>query len=286
METVRTQHSTAVFALIVILLTSCNATMEPLPEGSDAKPVGDTSVLGTQCVSAVGWLTPLPPEYSWIESFADGHRDTIFASSRDQYPGASAKRFLGQQASGSSAGVVFEKLPLDSFRVCPTDSLYAAALAGDTLVVHRSTRDTIRLNYGTSASDSLVPPKVSFTNPASTAAFLDTIASGPWGRDAGIEVAHFNGDSVRFSLVAPERMSLAYHHATIDSQYACDGSATGTVRRMDYSSQDLPLLLRWSYLGAGVTGTTIDISLVARNRFGFADTLKLRSLVVAEHCSP
>jgi hypothetical protein len=283
METSGRQRSSVSIALAVILLTSCNGTMEPIAEVPQTGIALDSTAGNARCVSALGWSTPLPSVYSWIEWFADGHRDTIFASGRQRYPGSGPQRFLGSRSASSEVEPI-ERLPLDSFRVCPEDSLYSKAVSGDTLVFHRTTADTIRLNYGTQAADSLVAPKVSFANPAKTAALLDTLVSGPWGRDAGIEIAHFNGDSVRFSLTAPAKVSLALHHATIDTQYDCEGMPTGTVRRLDHSPQDLPLLLRWTYLGAANTGKTLDISIVARNRFGFADTLRLRSLVVAPHC--
>jgi hypothetical protein len=217
--------------------------------------------------------------YSWVEGYADGHRDTIVESDSSHWPGPKPISLLSKSLSNIVQNISL--LRMDT--VCPGDSLVLDSLGGFPSLYEII--DTVRLNYG---ADSLFPyllPKIEFANKDSlvTLAASAQYLNNPM--NLSIWINHFRGDSATVELLNPSPHSL-YWSAGITShceiKNPCDSIQINTCIEVDYADISV-----WPHLGITMDSTTsgdFPWTLVTRNRFGFADTVSGTTKVLPFSC--
>jgi hypothetical protein len=239
----------------------------------------EVSFKGSTCRSLTVTPNAADTMFSWVEQFADGHQDTVWNINRSQYPGPQSMTFRETSCGFCDWPIMLRRwLPQDTL-VCPGDSLWVSP---DGLLQWKPRPDTTYLNYGPSAFDAFVEPKVTIANKSEILASSDTAQFFNRSFSTFVDIQHFPGDSVQFQN-DPGNTSISIigvtTHGSISPpcQYnPCDSSTMHLkcldLVRPDAGSTYEPRLLV-SPLDSTSSGTA-NWKIVVRNRFGYADSLE------------
>ncbi|HSQ40699.1 MAG TPA: hypothetical protein VLM37_00305 [Fibrobacteraceae bacterium] len=246
---------------------------------SDSDGVVSFSVSECQTMSVLNMGSNY--RYTWIEPYADGHYDTIWSSEETDYYGTEEVKWFFCYACGNDLFTYYETYPLvvDTL-VCPGDSLVATS--SDYLLWKSAMEDTVWLNWGDSAQDSLVEPIVSIGNKDSLIVALDTAVHYFQTISQTIEALHFAGDSLKFSFSSDDT-SLIHLFVDVgevltvapnpcsDSSDSAGGLEFALVK--DWTGENFyPYLSVYPSItdSAGFVGW----KLVIENRFGYRDSVE------------
>jgi len=224
-----------------------------------------------------------PHVYTWIDLYADGHRDTVWANHSFAYHGASPIPYRVPRISSQPQIQVILKAPE------PKDTLVCA---GDSLWQDGSKQwhwvpagaDTTWFNWGPQARDSLVEPKVQIVDKESILAALDTIIPYQQEAQPTLDILQWYNDASFLSLESSQPLlRLGYYGDGYcpDAAAECPTltracmkmydavSATPTLG-FDPAQNAAPGLYHWK--------------LVVSNRFGYSDSLVGTTRVLAFSC--
>ena len=199
--------------------------------------------------------------YTWVEKYADGHLDTVFALDTSLYPGASIPAGTLVNATTSSFEV-------------------------DTFVLSGEFSDTVFLNYGSSAQDSLVEPRVSIENESEIRAYFDTIVFNfSLIVTHGIRLNYFKNDGIYIEYLDSNILSIQPPPSETRCSY--DPCILGSAVCEDVTDQfsDYNNVISLKKFSVFPPGAQIYWQFIVKNRFGYADTHQMESLYMPKTCS-
>lgn len=210
--------------------------------------------------------------YSWIEGYADGHRDTVFNADSSHWIGGSPIT-LENEYGNRSIMIVRPILAATFETVCPGDSLVVSASEATPMFYPRP--DTVALNYG---RDSVFPyqePIVRFRNKDSLIVNASSAQFHNYPLYVSIWADHFRGDSAEVVLMRGTSHYVSWSTSDVGGcfvQNPCDSLKILTCVDVEYAWD----YTTWPHLGITLDETTsgsFPWTLVVRNRFGYADTV-------------
>lgn len=221
--------------------------------------------------------------YSWVEAYADGHLDTIWNADSSLWPGPSSVSLFN--AIWNRDLVTLQEISIPETRlICPGDSLMGT-VGYNPLTLYEKP-DTIRLNYSHDSLFPLVQPRIEFQNPDSLLSLTDTVQYFTRELRQSVHISHFRGDSAQIEAVAPSPVQIGFAYSTEGGcriQNPCWDTKVQICMDVDYG----PYAETWPYLTMPVDSTSSGIrnwTLIARNRFGYADTLNGSTQVLPLSC--
>ncbi len=238
-----------------------------------------------ECESLTVVVYPQKKQYTWIEVFADGHRDTVWSIGTSGYPGSLeiSYRIPGPIIQVSTMEAIVVAPQPQWTLVCPGDSLWNA---GDGAPSWKpGGTDTLFLNYGPDSLEALVEPRVRLDNKEELRGVFDTLRPLYNGLPAFPSIMHFKDDSLLLQFDSP---GLTFHSGhlgdgfDLTGGYSCENIAFIPIDE-PYSTSFTPIIsLDWS--SRPLPG---DYSwrLVVSNRFGYADTLAMSTTIQPLTCS-
>lgn len=224
-----------------------------------------------------------PHIYTWIDLYADGHRDTAWSNNTMFYPGASPIPYRIHLASSQPHDQIILKAPE------PRDTLVCV---GDSLWLDGSKQwhwvpagaDTTWLNWGPQARDSLVEPKVQIVNKESILAALDTIIPYQQEAQPALDILQWYNDVSFLSFESSQLLlRLGYYGDGYcsDAVAACPTLIRGCMRAIDATSATPTL--GFDHAQNAAPGL-YNWKLVVSNRFGYSDSLVGTTRVLAFSC--
>lgn len=221
--------------------------------------------------------------YSWVEAYADGHLDTIWNTDSSSWPGPSSVLLFNAIWNRDIEGYIEKSIPQTRL-ICPGDSLMGT-VGYNPLTLYEKP-DTIRLNYSPDSLFPLVQPRIEFQNPDSLLSLTDTVQYFARELRQSVYVSHFRGDSAQIEAVAPSPVQIGFAYSMEGGcriQNPCWDVKVQICMDLDYG----PYTETWPYLTMPVDSTSSGIrnwTLIARNRFGYADTLNGSTQVLPFSC--
>jgi len=225
-----------------------------------------------------------PNIFTWKELYADGSITTRFATDTNAYPGQAPRNLTITDYNSTTNSAIAQ----------PTSSYsYTYHCTGDTILKHLQTDgslrlespgDTVYLNYGPNARDSLVALAVHILKQDSLQAATDSLSLYQDHFGTTLHISHFRGDSARYTLHTPSWISLLTE--TPLTLYAYD-SCAGAARMVYYSGAE-SLTDEFTLLGVSdstmVSGTPVSWEILVRNRFGYRDIVRLSTQIISPSC--
>jgi len=223
--------------------------------------------------------------YTWIEPYANGYIDTLWSRNINKYYGTKATQFENIYSSGFMR--VIQAFSLDTL-ACPGDSLWLDA--NGTINMSPKVKATVYLNYGPTARDSLVVPRVFIASKDSFLQSTDTAQFSLHEISPIIPVQHFQGDSASIIIHAPETpISLQWFNpygGGCSTVFSCNPLLN--IQRCRYAADDAPEIDIPEF-SVGTLDSTSSGSyawtIIARNRFGYVDSLQGHTLVIPFTCA-
>jgi len=136
--------------------------------------------------------------FTWIQPYADGHRDTLWSADSSTYQGSEQQRLIAyQQFENIAVSQPESTFTAVDTLVCPGDSLYRA---NGRFYWRPAGTDTTWLNWGLTARDGLVEPTVRIAKADSLRAALDSLVYYQFLPGFELYAYHFRGDSATLTL--------------------------------------------------------------------------------------
>lgn len=269
----------AALLLPASLLLSCDKELNA--EGSET-PASATPT-APSCSTRTVFVHSRPPLFTWIDHYADGRRDTVWAPTREDYVGTRDTTYtLMIQARdivhlNELAWTLGERDTL----VCEGDELWQDELGKWNW--RAAGHDTTWLNWGPHAQDSLTRPRVHIDNKAQIQYALASVSPLDNYNPISLDISHFAGDSLRLQVESPTP-------ALFRLGYVGDGYCPPTDYCENYVSRCHYASLFFTQPALGIDFATspetgdYDWKLIVRNRFGYADTLVGSTRIEAPAC--
>lgn len=255
------------------LLLGCGKDLDLDPQNASAPACSTQSVI----------VGDRPHVYTWIDLYADGHRDTVWSNNTMFYPGANPVPYRIHLASSQSHDQIILKVPE------PRDTLVCA---GDSLWQDGSQQwhwvpagtDTTWLNWGPQARDSLVEPKVQIVNKESILAALDTIIPYQQEAQPALDILQWYNDVSLLSFESSQPLlRLGYYGEGYCPDAATECSMLTRACMKMYDAVSATPTLGFDIAQNAAPGL-YHWKLVVSNRFGYSDSLVGTTRVLAFFC--
>jgi len=258
----------AALLLPASLLLSCDKELTT----ADTESPAVATPTAPSCSTRTVIVHSRPLLFTWIDLYADGRRDTVWAPMRDDYVGT---RDTTYTLMIQARDIVFN----DEFAVamgehdtlvCTGDELWQDELGKWNW--RAAGHDTTWLNWGPHAQDSLTAPHVHIDNKVQIQAALASVSPLDNYDPISLDISHFAGDSLRLQVESPTP-------ALFRLGYVGDGYCPATDYCENYVSHCHYASVFFTQPALGIDFATspeagdYDWKLIVRNRFGYADTL-------------
>lgn len=195
--------------------------------------------------------------YSWENIYSDGYVEKQIAVDTFSYPGATPVKLNVYNWNVRSPNLGFPVVSTAMF--CDNQDEYYLADANNIVKLLAPSLDTIYMNHGEEARDPLVQPSISIADKDSLVALLDT-AYACQTIQVEPTIRHFSGDSIRTAIQGAELLQLRVFWET----------SPQISLRPDSTIADT---------------ATLSWQVRIRNRFGYRDQLRIKTLVIP-HSKP
>lgn len=223
------------------------------------------------------------PLFTWIDLYADGRRDTVWAPTRDDYVGTRDTTYTLMIQARDIVHRIDLAMTLEErdTLVCAGDELWQDELGKWNW--RAAGHDTTWLNWGPHAQDSLTRPRVHIDNKAQIQYALANLTPFENYKPISLDISHFAGDSLRLLVESPTP-------ALFRLGYVGDGYCPATDYCQNYVSGCASASVFFTQPALGIDFATspetgnYDWKLIVRNRFGYADTLVGTTRIEAPAC--
>jgi hypothetical protein len=208
--------------------------------------------------------------YTWIQWNADNARDTIIDTTLAQFPGDTPLPYYYSGISIFLSSPINIEQPGPLYQHCPS-----GGFSGYTDTLYQYDTTYLAQNFSDSAQYELVRPEVSFTNKDSLLNVLPQLSPENDSRQYRLAMTHFQGDEISMELNLPNWLELSHYR-----DQNCDTvQIDGQEEVLCTISNSAPYHYSLRTLPENMQSGSYQWSVIIRNRFGYADTLSMETLI-------